>query len=125
MPEENESGFKRSGRLFAALAVLRHLASADAELLGPDDCGPKDNVLDRIRRTKYYEHYSYGELVRLRGKGGQTWEAAKEVFRVVPDLLHPGVLPPGTFSDRDLAQHRAGYDAQMAEYRKKWPKLFG
>jgi hypothetical protein len=121
MSEMGESGYTRSGRLFAALAVLRLLTSSDRELLAPDGFGVKDNVLDRVRRIK--QHYSYEELTSLRKKGGKAWELASEIYRSVPGLLAAGPLPTDTFNEAKLAEHRAGYDTQLAEYRKNFADL--
>ncbi|MFG2883953.1 hypothetical protein ACGFYV_16930 [Streptomyces sp. NPDC048297] len=121
MPETGESGYTRSGRLFAALAVLHLLVSSDRTLPGPDDFKEKDSVSDRINVMK--RDFSYDELTSVRKKGGQAWKLASEIFRSVPGFLDPGALPTNTFSPAQLAEHRAGYDAQLAEYRKDFADL--
>lgn len=121
MPEEKESGYVRSGRLFAALAVLHRLVSPDRKLLTPDGFPLKHNILDRVNDIK--KDCSLDQLMALRVRGGTEWEAAAEMFRLVPDLLSPGRLPTETLNDTKLAEHRAGYDAQIAAFRDKYPNL--
>ncbi|MFF9173846.1 hypothetical protein [Streptomyces sp. NPDC014793] len=121
MPQ-TEGRLKQSGRLFAALAVLRLLARVDRELLTPDAApNAKDSPEIRIRRVR-------GDLYEMltaarRHCGGEHWKAASEMFRSIPGFLTAGPVPPGNINDDELAEHRAGYDAQLAEYRERFPGL--
>ncbi|MEV6111153.1 hypothetical protein AB0L59_01220 [Streptomyces sp. NPDC052109] len=121
MPEDTESGYVRSGRLFAALAVLHYLVSSDRKPLDRGAYPSKDNILIRINRIK--RDYSLDQLMALRNRGGQEWEAAAEIFRLIPGLLSPGRVPTEGLNDKSLAEHKAGYDAQMTDFREKFPKL--
>src|SRR5512147_3021955 len=107
-----EGPLKQSGRLFAALAVLRFLARAERELLTPDTApNAKDSPKQRIRRVK---GDLYDVLAAARLRGGEHWKAASSIFQSIPGFLTAGPIPPGNINAADLAEHRAGYEAQLA-----------
>ncbi|MEW2158481.1 hypothetical protein AB0950_24885 [Streptomyces sp. NPDC007189] len=120
MPEDKESAHSRSGRLFAALAALHFLAAPGRTLPGPDAFKPKDELPKRLQRLK---QGMYDDLVLARARGGAHWKAASEVFRSIPSFLDPGPLSPHTISLKESADHRAGYDAQLAALKKDFPGL--
>ncbi|MFE5404494.1 hypothetical protein ACFQ9Z_24720 [Streptomyces sp. NPDC056580] len=121
MPQ-TEGQLTQSGRLFAALAVLRQLARPERELLTPDAApNPKDSPEIRIGRVRVD---LYEALTKIRGRGGEHWKAASEIFQSIPGFLTAGPVPSDNINDGELARHRAGYEAQLAEYKEKWPQLF-
>ncbi|WP_330457966.1 hypothetical protein OIB37_14305 [Streptomyces sp. NBC_00820] len=120
MAEEKESAYVRSGRLFAALAVLQCLSSSDRGPATPDRFPAKHGAAERISDV---QRDLYEKLTKLRGREERHWEAAAEIFRSVADFLTPAPVPTHCFNAPQLAEHKAGYDAQMAAYREKYPGL--
>lgn len=120
MPEQNESPYTRSGRLFAALAVLRLAAGTDTTPATPDDHSPKDHPQGRIDRLAL-KPAPYDLLTRSRT--GTHWPAAAEAFRRIPDFLDAGPAVTGPMTEKGLVEHKAGYEDQMALFREKFPDL--
>lgn len=120
MPD-TEVPLKQAGRLFAALAVLRFLAREENELLTPDAApNPKDSPTLRVNRVK---GDLYDVLAAVRVRGGEHWKAASAIFQSIPGFLTAGKVPPDNIGADGLAVLRAGYDAQVAEYREKFAAL--
>ncbi|MEW2618829.1 hypothetical protein [Streptomyces sp. NPDC048106] len=119
MPDPKETPYTRSGRLYAALAVLRLTAGADTRLRTPDDHAPKTHPQGRIDTLLRRDLYD----LLAKSRTGNHWPAAAEAFRHVPDLLTEGPIPQGPMPEQGLAEHRAGYDAQLAGFREKFPDL--
>ncbi|WP_143684217.1 hypothetical protein [Streptomyces diastatochromogenes] len=115
MPDEKDSEFKRSGRLFAAVAVLRLLADPRGSLPGPEAFTGKDSPAERIDDLK---SDPYNALLEAHKRGGEYAKAATAVFRSIPDFLERGLIPSKTIGERPLADFTAGYEAQLAKYRE-------
>jgi hypothetical protein len=120
MPEEKESGYVRSGRLFAALTVLRFAAGEDNELLTPDGYARKHHPQGRMDEVNAD---LYRILTKARKRGGEHWKVAAAALRSIPDFLAEGIVPPGPMTNRALVEHKAGYDAQIAVFRDRFSKL--
>ncbi|WBO66188.1 hypothetical protein [Streptomyces camelliae] len=121
MPGESESQVRRSGRLFAAVAVLRFLADPGKRLPGADAFTGKDSPEQRINALK---SNPYEALLEARKQGGARWEAAVTVFRSIPGLLEQGPLPhTDTIGQDRLPDFIAGYDAQLAQLKEDFPTL--
>ncbi|MER6075496.1 hypothetical protein ABT187_43340 [Streptomyces sp. NPDC001817] len=120
MPEDSESVHRRSGRLFAALAALHFLAAPGRRLPGPDAFKAKDELPRRLQGLK---QGLYDDLALARGRGGTHWKAASGIFRSIPSFLEPGQLSPHTISLTESADHRSGYEAQLAALREDFPGL--
>ncbi|MFE7515456.1 hypothetical protein [Streptomyces sp. NPDC057540] len=109
------------GRLYAALRVVRGLASAgrvvpatDREL--EDTASRPRSVFEGFLRTAGLD------VLAARQRGGPVAEAAATAFADVARLL-----PPRTMDRKNVTpeaeQFRLGYEAQHAEYRKAWEGL--
>ncbi|MGW7527049.1 hypothetical protein [Streptomyces sp. NPDC054783] len=120
MPEQKKGQLSQAGRLFAALAVLRLAAGKDTRLRTPEERPTGDHPQGRLNDVK---RDLYELLTTARDKGGEPWEAAAEAFRSVPGFLEGGNVPHGNLNDPGFAAFKAGYDAQIAEFRDKFPKL--
>ncbi|MFC9928773.1 hypothetical protein [Streptomyces sp. NPDC127190] len=121
MPEKSESQVRRSGRLFAAVAVLRLLAKPEVRLPGPDAFQGKDSPAERIDALR---SNPYDALLRARERGGRHWEAATAVLLSIPELLKDGPLPYSDCISRvELKDFTDGYDDQLAAYREKFAAL--
>ncbi|MEU2055226.1 hypothetical protein [Streptomyces bungoensis] len=121
MPEQTETAHKRSGRLFAALAVLHFLAERGRDLPSPDGFGVKDSLPDR---TNGLRQQACDNLDLARGRGGDHWKAASRTFQSIPSFMEQGSLPGKNMSPAESAQHRAGYEAQLAAVSEDFPELF-
>ncbi|MGW0205287.1 hypothetical protein ACWDZ8_05485 [Streptomyces sp. NPDC003233] len=110
MPEKKESGYARSGRLFAALTVLRFAAGEDNELLTPDGYARKHHPQGRIDEVN---GDLYRILTKARKRGGEHWIVSAAALRSIPDFLEEGIVPPGSMANRALVEHKAGYDASL------------
>ncbi|SOD86413.1 hypothetical protein [Streptomyces sp. Ag109_G2-15] len=115
MPDEKDSEFKRSGRLFAAVAVLRLLADPRSSLPGPEAFTGKDSPARRINDLKSNPYHA---LLKARKRGEEHTKAATAVFRSIPDFLERDPIPSDTIGERLLADFTAGYEAQLAKYRE-------
>ncbi|MEV8560220.1 hypothetical protein AB0478_27935 [Streptomyces sp. NPDC051917] len=121
MPGQRESQLRQSGRLFAALAVLRLAAGADDKLRTLDGPDTKTHPRGRIGKAKWD---LYDLLVKARvNNGGKNWEAAATAFRSIPDFLEKGNVPHGGLSPAAFAEFKAGYDAQISAFRDKFSQL--
>lgn len=119
MPTETPNGHETAGKLRAALWVMRRLAHPEAA--APDvrtfrgKRVPTRLLADGLRTLPE-------NLLTARGRGGDRWKAAAEVFREVPDLLEPGV--PGSTMDRaEEERFIAGYGGQLGHYRERFGQL--
>ncbi|MEV6834321.1 hypothetical protein AB0N17_07350 [Streptomyces sp. NPDC051133] len=65
----------------------------------------------------------YDDLTAACVRGGDHGKAAAATFRSIPSFLEQGRLPEKNFSLAKSADHRAGYDAQIAALREEFPKL--
>jgi hypothetical protein len=106
--------------LFAALAVLRLAAGKDTRLRTPEDRRTEDHPQGRINDVK---RELYELLTAARGEGGERWKAASTAFRSIPDFLEGGNVPHGNLNEPGFAAFKAGYDAQISEFRDKFPEL--
>ncbi|TQK98880.1 hypothetical protein FB563_3928 [Streptomyces puniciscabiei] len=120
MSKQREGRLGQAGRLFAALAVLRLAAGEDTRLRTPEDRRPGDHPRGRINDV---QRDLYELLTTARDKGGEHWEAAAAAFRSIPDFLEGGNVPHGSLNDPEFAAFKAGYEAQIAVFRDKSPRL--
>ncbi|MGW1910769.1 hypothetical protein ACWCQS_08570 [Streptomyces sp. NPDC002076] len=120
MSDQKKSQLGQSGRLFAALAVLRLAAGKDTRLRTPEDRPTGDHPQGRLNDVK---RDLYELLTTARDKGGERWEAAAEAFRSIPGFLEGGNVPHGNLNDPGFAAFKAGYDAQIAVFRDKFSGL--
>ncbi|MET8449808.1 hypothetical protein [Streptomyces sp. NPDC005209] len=123
MPEERgtgESGHKVAGRLYAALSVLHVVAASGRRLPGAERFTGKDSPQGRIQGLR---SDPYDDLLRAHGRPGDHGKAAAEAFRAIPGLLPPRSALHDTISAKELDQFTAGYETQLAEYRKSYGSL--
>ncbi|MCZ9352910.1 hypothetical protein NGM36_24590 [Streptomyces mutabilis] len=121
MSEQNESGHKLAGRLYAAMRVLKFLTAPS---------GPKPVVEERLegqdsprKRIRALELDLFKDLVAA-VQNGRHAKAAGEVFRAVPALVpRQGVALEKNLGERALAEFNAGYRAQLAEFKQAFPEL--
>jgi hypothetical protein len=119
--EQNESGHKLAGRLYATMRVLKFLTAPS---------GPKPVVGERLegqdsprKRIRALELDLYKDLVNAVQKGRHA-KAAGEVFRSIPALVpRQGVALEKNLGERGLAEFNAGYRAQLAELKEAFPEL--
>ncbi|KUN83076.1 hypothetical protein AQJ66_19435 [Streptomyces bungoensis] len=107
--------------MFAALAVLHFLAERGRDLPSPDGFGVKDSLPDR---TNGLRQQACDNLDLARGRGGDHWKAASRTFQSIPAFMEEGSLPGKNMSPAESAQHRAGYEAQLAAVSEDFPELF-
>ncbi|WP_217254353.1 hypothetical protein [Streptomyces sp. AC602_WCS936] len=121
MPDQNESGHKLAGRLYATMRVLKFLTKpsgakpvADEELKGQDS--PSERVRD-------LELDLFKDLVAAVQKGRHA-KAAGEVFRAIPALVpRQSVAFDKNLGEHGLAEFNAGYRAQLAAFKEAFPEL--
>ncbi|MDN3251345.1 hypothetical protein [Streptomyces sp. MA25(2023)] len=121
MSEQNESGHKLAGRLYATMRVLKFLTAPS---------GPKPVAEERLegqdsprKRIRALELDLFKDLVAA-VQNGRHAKAAGEVFRAVPALVpRQGVALEKNLGERALAEFNAGYRAQLAEFKEAFPEL--
>ncbi len=119
MPEQNESGEKAAGRLYATLRVLRFLAGADIPRPTAEDAfTEKDRPRDRIRALKADP---FEDLVSAVRRGRHAKEAG-EVFRTLTTVIPAQETAlEKNLGERGLADFNAGYRAQLAKLGEMVP----
>lgn len=120
MPDQNESGHKLAGRLYATMRVLKFLTKPSGAKPVADELKGQDSPSERIRAL---ELDLFKDLVATVQKGRHT-KAAGEVFRAIPALVpRQGVALEKNLGVHGLAEFNAGYRAQLADFKEAFPEL--
>ncbi|CAL9427841.1 hypothetical protein SUDANB58_01984 [Streptomyces sp. enrichment culture] len=116
MPEEQENGHRRAGRLYATLRVLRYLAQpGTVKPSERDDLKGKDSPGERIAALR---QDVLADLFAATRKGDHA-KAAGELFRAIPDLIPPQGALRHCIGEAEQKRFAEGYRAQLAELRGK------
>jgi hypothetical protein len=111
--EQNESGHRLAGRLYATLRVLKFLTRADS---------PKPALEDEFKEKDSPRQLIDALLAAVHR--GRHVKALGEVFRAIPALVPPREADlKDNLGTRPLAEFNAGYRAQLAELKEALPKL--
>ncbi len=121
MPEQNESGHKLAGRLYATMRVLKSLARpSEPKPVVDEELKGQDSPSERIQALKLD---LFKDLVVTLQKSRHA-KAAGEVFREIPALVpRQSVAFDKNLGERGLAEFNAGYRAQLAELKEAYPEL--
>ncbi|GGZ43042.1 MULTISPECIES: hypothetical protein [Streptomyces rochei group] len=121
MPDQNESGHRLAGRLYATMRVLKFLTKpSGARPVADERLSGQDSPSERIRAL---ELDLFKDLVATVQKGRHA-KAAGEVFRAIPALVpRQSVAFEKNLGVHGLAEFNAGYRAQLAEFKETFPEL--
>ncbi|MFE1589597.1 hypothetical protein ACFW6Q_28415 [Streptomyces sp. NPDC058737] len=121
MPEQNESGHKLAGRLYATMRVLKSLAEPSGpKPVGDEELAGQDSPRERVQALKLD---LFNDLVATVQKGRHA-KAVGEMFRAMPALVpRQSVAFDKNLGKRGLAEFNAGYRAQLADLKEAFPEL--
>ncbi|MEV5015174.1 hypothetical protein ACIGW1_17360 [Streptomyces sp. NPDC053780] len=123
MPDQNESGHRLAGRLYATMRVLKYLTRpSGAKPVADEELNGQDSPSERIRAL---ELDLFKDLVATVQRGRHV-KAAGEVFRAIPALVpRQSAAFEKNLGVYGLAEFNAGYRAQLADFEEAFPELFG
>ncbi|CAL9573443.1 hypothetical protein ABZT26_11950 [Streptomyces sp. NPDC005395] len=121
MPEQNESGHRLAGRLYATMRVLKSLTEPSGpKPVGDEELKGQDSPCKRIRAL---ELDLFKDLVAT-VQNGRHAKAVGEVFRAIPALVpKQRVALEKNLGKQPLAEFNAGYRAQLADLKEAFPEL--
>ncbi|AIV36333.1 MULTISPECIES: hypothetical protein [Streptomyces] len=121
MPEQNESGHKLAGRLYATMRVLKSLTEPSGpKPAGDEELTGQDSPRERVQALKLD---LFNDLVATVQKGRHA-KAVDEMFRAMPALVpRQSVAFDKNLGERGLAEFNAGYRAQLADLKEAFPEL--
>jgi len=121
MPEQNESGHKLAGRLYATMRVLKSLTEPSGpKPVGDEELAGQDSPRERVQALKLD---LFNDLVATVQKGRHA-KAVGEMFRAMPALVpRQSVAFDKNLGEHGLAEFNAGYRAQLAELKEAYPEL--
>ncbi|WP_093477474.1 MULTISPECIES: hypothetical protein [unclassified Streptomyces] len=121
MTGQDESRVRLAGRLFAAVTLLRYLAKAGGEPPpAVKDITGKTGPAERIREVRPNPY----DCMRLaRGRGEPYWGPAASLFDSLTGFLKHGPIPDATLDPPRQKEFAAGYAAQLADFRERFPGL--
>jgi hypothetical protein len=95
-----------------------------AVLAIPDGKLPQEDEVRKVSRAseavKGLLPTAIDVLIKARTLRDNRGDAATEVFRAISDCLPPGEVPDKNFGDGERERFIAGYDTQLAAYKKKF-----
>ncbi|AIJ15691.1 hypothetical protein ACN6LC_000153 [Streptomyces violaceoruber] len=123
MPEQNESGHKLAGRLYATMRVLKSLTEPSGpKPVGDEELAGQDSPRERVQALKLD---LFNDLVSTLQKGRHA-KAVGEMFRAMPALVpRQSAAFDKNLGKRGLAEFNAGHRAQLAELKEAYPELIG
>ncbi|MEU3898107.1 hypothetical protein [Streptomyces sp. NPDC045251] len=121
MPEENESGHKLAGRLYATMRMLKFLSEPSGpKPVANEELAGRDSPRERIHALKLD---LFKDLVVTVQKGRHA-KAVGEVFRAIPALVpRQSVAFEKNLGVHELAEFNAGYRTQLADLKEAYPEL--